>query len=49
MTTIREYFLLVAFLLALAATCYLHLGKWLTELTRETVARGYNDNGNTKE
>lgn len=39
MTTLREYSLLVLLLLALAATCYLHLGRLLTGLTRETVAQ----------
>lgn len=39
MTTIREYFLLLAFLLALAATGYLHFGKLLTGLTERTVAQ----------
>lgn len=39
MITIREYFLLLVFLLALAATCYLQLGKLLTGLTERTVAQ----------
>lgn len=37
MTTIREYFLLVAFLLALAVTGYVHISKLLMKLNNETV------------
>lgn len=39
MTSIRDYSLIILLLLALAATCYLHLGKLLTGLTLETVAQ----------
>lgn len=39
MTTLREYSLLILLLLALAATCYLHLGRLLTGLTERTVAQ----------
>lgn len=39
MTTLREYSLLILLLLALAATCYLYLGKLLTGVTEETVAQ----------
>lgn len=38
-TTLREYWFILVLLLALAATCYLHLGRLLTGLTERTVAR----------
>lgn len=39
MTTLRDYFLLLAFLLALAVTGYLHLGKLLVRVSERTVAQ----------
>lgn len=39
MTTIREYFLLLAFLLALAVTGYVHISKLLVRVSERTVAQ----------
>lgn len=39
MTTIREYFLLVAFLLALAVTGYIEINKLLVRVSERTVAQ----------
>lgn len=39
MTTLREYFLLLAFLLALAVTGYIEVSKLLVRVSERTVAQ----------